>query len=481
VTPGDGAITVTWEYPRYTGDPNDLVIGFHVYRAAASGGMAERITDRVVVRNDAGPLEYVDTLARNGVAYRYLVRSVDLARRESVPTAPAGALARDRTPPGMPSGVVAQPGDGVVHLSWPASGEVDVAGYHVERSTGLDQPFSRLTTTLVPAARPAYADRSAVGGTSYFYRVVAVDASGNASHPSNAIAAVPADHTPPAPPSRVTVRAVARRLEIRWVASPSPDVKGYYVYRGDGPGRLVRLVRQPVTGGTFVDSGYGGAGLTPGGRYRLSVSAVDRSYNESPPVPAEIAVPDDEPPAAPTGFQVRGILGRYAEADWSASPTRDVRRYVLSRAGPGGADTVVGEQPADAGRTIRDTTAVTGVAYTYRLVAVDSAGNRSLAAIDTLVLRDPVAPPAPRFASARLTQQGVEVSWERVVDDALVGYHVYRASLPTGAFERLTPTPITQLRFLDPAGRPEHYYAVRAVDRSANESEPSPVVRGGAR
>lgn len=475
--PGDGEITVSWTYPRYAGDPTDLVIGFHVYRAEASTGVARRLTATPVVRNDAAPLEYADTVARNGISYRYQVRAVDLVRREGPPSAVLSAIALDRTPPRMPLAVVAEPGDGVVQLSWQASPEADVTGYHVERSTGLDQPYARLTTTPLPADRPAYADRTAIGGTPYFYRVVSVDAGGNASRPSNAIAALPVDHTPPAPPSGIVVRSAQRKLEIRWRASPSTDVRGYYVYRGDAVDRQVRLVEQPVIGTVFVDSGYAGAGLAPGGRYTLAVSAVDRSYNESEPVAAEILVPDDEPPAPPTGFWVRNVLGRYAEVGWSSSSALDVRSYVLSRSAPGGAVTAVGQVPAGRLWTIRDTTAVPGATYTYQLVAVDSAGNRSPAAVDTLAFADPTPPPAPRYASAVLTARGVELSWERVVDDALAGYHVYRALVPTGVFERLTPAPTLELRFLDPAGRAEHYYAVRAVDRSSNESAPSPAVR----
>jgi fibronectin type 3 domain-containing protein len=480
-TAGDGQVTLSWTYPRYAGNPNDLVIGFHVYRADASSGVAQRITSRPVVRDDATPPEYADTLARNGVSYRYQVRAVDLARRESTPSAVVSAVARDRTPPGIPRGVVTAPGDGVVDVSWQPSAETDVAGYQVERSTGLDQPFSRLTTTPTPPGRPVYTDRAVVGGTAYFYRVIAVDASGNASHPSNAIAALPVDHTPPAPPSGVTVRPMQRRLEIRWSASPAPDVRGYYVYRGDTPSRLVRLVEQPVVGTVFVDSGYGGAGLTPGGRYALTVSTVDRSYNESPPVAAEVLVPDDEPPGPPTGFTMRNVLGRYAEAGWSSSTSLDVQRYVLSRSAPGQAAMVIGEALAAQAWTMRDTTAVPGVTYVYRLVAVDSAGNRSVAAEDTLAFRDPTPPPAPRHVSAVVTSAGIEVSWERVVEEALAGYHVYRAPGPTGVFERLTQAPMAELRFLDSGGRPEHYYMIRAVDRSANESAPSPVVRGGER
>jgi len=478
-TPADGEITVAWTYPRYTGSPTDLVIGFHVYRAEGPVGVMRRLTSTPVVRNDVAPLEYADTLARTGAGYRYQVRAVDMARRESPPSAVVSATALDRDAPRMPVGVVAEPGDGVVELSWQASPETDVTGYHVERSTGLDQPYARITRAPVPRERPAYADRTAVGGTAYFYRVVAVDAGGNASHASNAIAALPVDHTPPVPPSGITVQPARRRLEIRWTASSSPDVRGYYVYRGDAVNRQVRLVQQPVAGTTFVDSGYGSAGLAPGGRYTLAVSAVDRSFNESEVVRAEILVPDDEPPAPPTGFAVRNVLGRYAEATWSSSPALDVRSYVLSRSAPGGPVVQIGEVAAGREVSMRDTTAVPGTAYTYRLVAVDSAANRSPAAVDTLVFRDPTAPPAPRHASAVLTARGVELSWERVVDDALAGYHVYRALVPTGVFERLTSAPIAERSFVDPAGRGEHYYVVRAVDRSANESAPSPAVRGG--
>jgi hypothetical protein len=72
----------------------------------------------------------------------------------------------------------------------------------------------------------------------------------------------------------------------------------------------------------------------------------------------------------------------------------------------------------------------------------------------------------------------VDVSWERAVAEDLVGYHVYRALVPTGAWERLTDAPVVELRFSDADGRADHYYSIRAVDSSANESASSPAVRG---
>jgi fibronectin type 3 domain-containing protein len=475
-TPGTGGITVSWAYPPYAGDPRDVVIGFHVYRAEGASGAPSRITGRPVVRNDTGPLELADTLVANGRIYRYEVRALDLLRRESPPSAGVTVTAIDGTPPRAPTGVVALPGDGVVTVSWEPTPDTDVSGYHIERSTGLDQPYQRLTGAPVPANTP-YEDRTAVGGTPYFYRVVAVDASGNLGRPSNAISALPSDRTPPSPPTGVGVQATGRNVEVSWTASPSADVRGYYVYRGDTTARLVRLVEQPVAGTSFVDTGYGGAGLAPGGSYTIRVSAVDNSYNESEPVDAVVAVPDDEPPTAPTGVTATNVLGRYVEVGWSASPSLDVDAYEVLRAATGQPATPIVQASATQ-RVFRDSTAMAGTTYTYQVVAVDRASNRSVGASVVVTFADPTPPPAPRYVAAALTATGVDVSWERVVAGDLVGYHVYRALVPTGAWERLTEVPVVELRFSDTNGQAEHYYSIRAVDSSANESASSPAARG---
>jgi fibronectin type 3 domain-containing protein len=211
----------------------------------------------------------------------------------------------------------------------------------------------------------------------------------------------------------------------------------------------------------------------------VRVSAVDNSYNESEPVDVEITVIDDEPPGAPTGLVVDDVRGRYVDVTWSPSPSLDVRVYEVTRASAGEAALTVAQTQA-AQRGVRDSLAVSGTAYSYEVVAVDSAGNRSPPAAASLTFADPTPPPAPRYVGAVLTPTGVELSWERVVADDLAGYHVYRALVPTGVYERLTEAPIVELRFTDPTGEAEHYYSVRAVDRSANESTSSPAVRGRA-
>ncbi len=478
---GDATVTLTWRYPKYTGASGDFAIGFHVYRSAP-GEAAHAIDDVPVLRNDATAPRFTDTNVRNGVRYTYTVRAFDVLGREG-PGASTSVTPADHVPPAPPTELAVQPGDGVVTLVWRMSPELDAAGYLVERSTGLDETFKAVTPEPLRVDAPIWVDSTVVGGTQYFYRVVAIDRAGNRSQPSNALSAVPQDHTPPAPPTNLTATPANRRLDIAWRPSPSSDVRGYYVYRGPSADRLVRLVGQPVAADTFEDRGYGEQGLRPGGHYLVAVTAVDRSYNESERVLIDVVVPDDEPPAAPTGLHARNVDGRYVELTWSASPSLDVDTYVLSRETVGdttAADTavVIGSYAAATRRhAARDTTVALHTRYLYRLVAVDKAGNLGAPATDSLLFRESTPPPAPRYAAASLAQDGVRIRWERVVDRDLAGYYVYRSNIPTGVFERVTDRPVQGLSFLDADGRAEYYYVVRAVDGSGNESQPSPVAR----
>jgi len=476
---GDGEARLTWSYPPYRGDARDLVLGFHVYRAEGTAGTWRRVTVTPVVRNDASPLEFIDTEVRNGSTFRYQVTAVDIVGRESGPVTTAPTVVQDRTPPGMPQDVIVQEGEGVISLSWRLAPEPDVTGYNVERSTGLGDRFQRLNSTLIPAQRPEWVD-TVPGARRFFYRVSIVDAAGNVSDASNPLSAVAKDKIAPTAPTNVTATANGRRVTVRWPASNARDLRGYYVYRGDAPERLVRLVDKPIIGTQFVDSGYQQKGLRPGANYVVEVSVVDSSFNESKRTRATVSIADDDPPSPPTAFEARNVLGRHVEVDWSASTSLDVTAYELSRSLVGSAnDSTIRLGRYDATkRAARDTTPVHTRRYIYRLIAVDTAGNRSPAVLDTVDFRDFVPPPPPRVVAARATATGagVNVTWQRVIASELAGYNVYRSLVPTGVFERVNPAPLRELAFTDRGGRDGYFYMVRAVDRSGNESDKSPVV-----
>jgi hypothetical protein len=91
-------------------------------------------------------------------------------------------VALDRTPPAAPSGLTVTSGPNQATLTWAASREPDLSHYIVYRSaspSGLENPVAR-----VDKPDTTYKDTGLSAGT-YYYRVRAVDATGNRSAASN--------------------------------------------------------------------------------------------------------------------------------------------------------------------------------------------------------------------------------------------------------------------------------------------------------
>ena len=97
-------------------------------------------------------------------------------------------------PPGAPSNLNATAGDGTVQLTWDPSPDNDVTTYHVKRGLIAMDPNPVIFTVTAPAT--SYTDGAApmpplVDGTTYYYRVSAIDPSGE-SMDSNEAPATPA-------------------------------------------------------------------------------------------------------------------------------------------------------------------------------------------------------------------------------------------------------------------------------------------------
>jgi hypothetical protein len=88
----------------------------------------------------------------------------------------------DTFPPPAPTGLLAIPGEGSVELTWEAVTAKDLAGYVVLRGDGSGDRLLPLTKVMPDAH---YTDRTATRGLTYSYAVLAEDARGNASGPSN--------------------------------------------------------------------------------------------------------------------------------------------------------------------------------------------------------------------------------------------------------------------------------------------------------
>jgi fibronectin type 3 domain-containing protein len=163
---------------------------YTVYRSTTPGRYEEAL---------AGGLSsssYTDYLVDRDTTYYYTVTASDYHANESSQSAevfatPAGSI--DSTPPAAPTGLWAAAGDGSVNLDWDDNAEGDLHSYSVYRSTTSGSYGSALVSGL---SSSVYADPSAVNGTTYYYKVTAVDISANESPKSAEVFATPEEGTP---------------------------------------------------------------------------------------------------------------------------------------------------------------------------------------------------------------------------------------------------------------------------------------------
>jgi fibronectin type 3 domain-containing protein len=288
-----------------------------------------------------------------------------------------------------------------INVNWDDNAESTLFGYNVYRSTSATGTFVKITGQ--PVTTSQYLDATAVVGTTYYYRVTAVGTYGNESANSAVVSGVrTVDTVPPSVPAGLGAIGEAGGIRLGWTAPSDADVAGYRIYRGasaDGPWALLNPTGL-ITATSYLDTNN-----APAQVWFYKVSAVDASGNESAQSDAASAerMGADVAPAAPAGLSATGGYTGNA-LRWTANTESDLSGYNVYRSASGGAfvrlnGSLLGLPSFD------DTTAAVGVAYTYRVTAVDRGGLES-AASTAAATRLASAPPTIQLDGAPLALEG---------------------------------------------------------------------------
>ena len=233
----------------------------------------------------------------------YMVRTRASAKRASddsnlvdVKIYPAPEAIADFTAQITPSGVA---------LKWTPPQETitgsspSVARYEIYRAQVQTEARPATTASMQAAPKPmaplaqiatadsaAYEDSQVELGKTYLYSV----RSGSPDHgkllssgDSNVVTITFKDLFPPAAPQGLVVVELPAQgetpahLELSWAISPENDVAGYHVYRSEQVGVLGTLVNAEL----LPAPAFRDMNVLPGRRYFYSVTALDRSGNES--------------------------------------------------------------------------------------------------------------------------------------------------------------------------------------------------------
>jgi hypothetical protein len=272
-----------------------------------------RAADKVEVISHISPDE-LRAYPGATVAYRVRTRA---SRKRASPDSNT-ATVHIRPVPERITSVHAEVTEPAIELSWSVPTRTSagdplpsISEYHVYR--GEIEPASAAAAAndlsqakwksplvlLASSPTNSYRDAAFDFGKTYLYTVrTVIPEDGSTIESSDSVPAIvtPRDTFPPAVPQGLVAAGLSPEpnappeIDLSWSINTETDLAGYHVYRSeqqDTPGQL-------VTPDLLLSPAYRDTPVQPSHRYWYSVTAVDRSGNESAPsarVAAEVAQP----------------------------------------------------------------------------------------------------------------------------------------------------------------------------------------------
>jgi hypothetical protein len=360
------------------------VVAYYVERSVA-GGKAEPLTTKPIIlsaKRDAKLPAFADSKAPREAELTYQVSSVDLFGRRSEPVT-FKLFLPDLQALLPPESVTATAEANKVRVAWRPSKNPHTAGYVIERAYLHSGPYEALTPKGVPRNSSSYEDTDVRGGTAYYYRVRSFGPRGDMGDPSRASLAQPRNRE--APPQVTGLKADAGRSRVRLTWEPvNFPVAGYVVQRRAEEATDWAQLNSSVTPEPLYDDYFG---LNTFGKFSYRIVAVAFDNQEGKPsAPVEVTLEDNSSPAAPYITGASGADGKVTLSFTPALPEEKTHQFFVLRGGsPDDPGLVIGEPLPATARQFVDTHVEAGTDYWYRLVALDSKGNRSDPSRDVIV------------------------------------------------------------------------------------------------
>ena len=400
-TPGNAQVSLSWIPPASDGGAE--IIGYDVYQATSSHGESATPVNGALITATG----FTVTGLTNGTTYYFTVDAVNDADLHSAASAEASATpVAPTTAPGSPSGLTATAGNAQVSLSWtaPASdGGAQITSYDVYEGTTADV---KTTAPVASSKGTSVTVKNLANGTTYYFKVAAVNTVGVGPASGAASATPAAAITKPGPPTGLTATPGQGRVTLSWTAPGSDGgagISGYLIYQGTSPGGEAGT---PVNGSPVSATSYTLAGLTNGTTYYFKVAAVNdakRQGNDSgeasaTPVSASASASATTStvkgsgtgaggaagaPGGPTGLTATAGNARVS-LSWTAPPSdggSPLARYqVYLGTSPGTADLSASTPVQSVTGTSTVVTGLTnGTTYYFAVTAVNAAGTMSSA------------------------------------------------------------------------------------------------------
>jgi len=260
----DSSVMLSWDANAVS----EGVTAYKVYRGTTRGGA-------FVLKATVTTTSYEDATAVTATTYWYRVSAVNPAG-EGDYTDVEGSFLADTTAPSDPSITsTTVVGPEAVKLEWTSPTDADLAGFNVYADT-TNPATTQVNTDLISLLEYTY--ESATAGSTWYFKVTAVDSAGNESTGDTSNVAVPAsDTTAPATPATPSAQVAPTGVLVTWTPNTEPDLASYKIYKSENAGAF-NLLANPASslGGSYTDTA-----VVSGSTYAYKILARDSSGNES--------------------------------------------------------------------------------------------------------------------------------------------------------------------------------------------------------
>jgi len=409
-----------------------------------------------------------------------------------------------------------------VDLGWLAS--EGATGYNVYRCATSNGTFVKVNNSAV--IETIFTDLDLTAGTTYYYKVTALNANGESDYSSTLPATVPTELTHPAAPTGIKMNSSTENsVNLGWKAAVFSE--GYNIYRSiTSDGTYEKVNTTAVTGTSFTDMA-----LTTGTVYYYKVTAENikgesdksgvlfastsgylisgaKSYsyiiamanskileanssNNMTPLKAtaSAAVSDSQlfeiiyKTDGDVGFASKALNQLVCADSWNVTDFQLFPRSAYS-ATPGDWESYTLIPQDDGTMAIR---AKNGGKY----VSVDASSGILRATSSTIGINEkfiivtPNTPSQPTgLTVTKYLDKSVDLSWTAPKASAVVGFNVYRANTSGGEYNKVNTTLVTTSSFTDVSVVPSttYFYKVAALNArgETKSSEVTVTTRNGA-
>ncbi len=313
--------------------------------------------------------------------------------------------------PAAPTGLTAAAGDRAVSLTW--STVPGAVSYNLYHSTTA--PVTKSSGIKIGSATSPATHAGLVNGTRYYYVVTAVGVGGE-SVESMMASAVP-QVTPTVPPSGISATPGDGRVTLAWAEMPAAT--SFNVYFGTAAG----VTKAAGTKVQEAANPFAHTGRTNGTRYYYVVTAVNGAGEGAESMEVS-AIPQVEPPAAPTGLSASPGDG---EVTLTWGVVSGATNYNLYFSTTTGVTKTTGTKIANATLPYTHAGRSNGTTYHY-IVTAENAGGEGPASTAASATPQVLAPAAPTGIGAAAGDGQATVTWNAVTGAS--SYNIYFATSP---------------------------------------------------